>query len=104
MNVNIKISITDPERNLIARKLDGKNIKRMISRKEVNELVAGFMEGLLSDLENESIERAGYDVPSARSLPPPDLSNVPDEYADKPDSWKIGYLRGWEKVGSKRIY
>ena len=98
------VSITDPERNLIARKLAGKNVKRMVSRKEINEMVAGFMEGLLQDIENESIERAGFDIPAARTLPPPDLTNVPKKYRDKPVSWQIGWLRGWEKVGQKRLY
>lgn len=104
MNTNIKIKLTDPERNLIARKLDGKKTKRMISRKEVNDLVAGFVEGLLCDIEQEHIDRAGFDIPAARTLPPPDLSQVPAKYRDRSPQFQAGWVRGWNKVKNGRAY
>ena len=49
MNVNVKLSITDYDRNLIADRLDGKKSKRLVTRKEINELVAGFLDQYVRD-------------------------------------------------------
>lgn len=103
MNTNIKISLTDPERNLIARKLDGKNTKRMVSRKEVNELVAGFVEGLLEDLQDEHFDGWGKEF-VAPTLAAPDLSQVPAKYRDRSPQFQAGWVRGWNKVKNGRAY
>ena len=48
MNVNVKLSLTDEQRNVLKRRLTGKDVKAMISRKEVNELVQDFIASLLT--------------------------------------------------------
>ena len=51
MNVNVKISLTDEERNTLYRRITGKDVKRMISRKEVCELVQQHIDDLLEGIE-----------------------------------------------------
>ena len=109
MNVNIKVTLTEAERNLIACKLAGKNRKTYkVSRAEVRELVAGFVEGLLSDLEDEHssqpITSCSKETATFASPPKPDLSAVPRKYQDKPVTWQVGWLRGWNKVAQKQRY
>jgi hypothetical protein len=48
MNTNIKISLTDEQRNILYQRMTGKNVKRMISRAEVNQLVHEYIEMLLT--------------------------------------------------------
>lgn len=47
MNVNVKLSLTDEERNTMYRNMTGKDVKRMVSRAEVNEFVQGCIAGML---------------------------------------------------------
>jgi hypothetical protein len=93
MNVNVKLTLSDSDRNLIARKLSGKNIKRLCSRADVVEMVNGFMAGCLNETELE----LELDVQAGRTAPQiglPDLSQVPDRFKNKSDHWKVSYLRG----------
>jgi len=92
MNVNIKLSLSDEERNLIARKIAGKDIKRLCSRADVVEMVNGFMAGFLTEVKKEAAVKTLDTQPSP--LVAPDLSLVPEKYADQTDQWKISYLRG----------
>jgi hypothetical protein len=103
MNVNIHLTLTERDRNLIARKIAGKDIKRLCSRSDVVQMVEGFMAGYLAELSTEFIKSAGvYDAASGQpnagmSIPrlaQTDLSLVPEKYADESDSWKVSYLRG----------
>ncbi len=93
MNVNIKLTLSDQERNLIARKIAGKDIKRLCSRSEVVEMVNGFIKGYITELR---VEKAKVDHPSNMTLTidPPDFSRVPDVHASETDQWKVSYLRG----------
>ena len=47
MNTNIRITLTDAQRNVLKRRLTGKDTKAMISRAELNELVQGYVNELL---------------------------------------------------------
>ena len=47
MNVNVKISITDEDRNLMFRRLTGKDTKGMVSRADVNTWVNEQLERFL---------------------------------------------------------
>lgn len=92
MNLNVKLSITDADRNVIARKMAGKNIKRLASRSDIVELVNGFITGYLVELKHEQVR---VDNPSVeqKAIEPPDLSKVPEKYAGKTVYWKASYLR-----------
>ena len=94
MNVNIKVSLTDQERNLLKRKLTGKDVKAMVSRKEVNELVDGFMKAMLEDFEVEDDQRFDLSNDTIRPLQQFDQSKVPEQYRDKPLAWQMGWYRG----------
>ena len=47
MNVNVKISISDEDRNIMFRRLTGKDTKGMVSRADVNEWVKEKLESFL---------------------------------------------------------
>ena len=47
MNVNVKLSISDEDRNLMSRRLTGKDSKKMVSRAEVNNWVKDQLEKFL---------------------------------------------------------
>ena len=49
MNVNVKLSITDDERNLMYRNMTGKDVLKMVSRSDVGEFVKGCIAGMLID-------------------------------------------------------
>ena len=53
MNVNVKITLSDEQRNVMYRRISGKNVKRLISRAEVNQLVQDFIASQLSGTFNE---------------------------------------------------
>ena len=93
MNVNIKLTLSEQDRNLIARKIAGKDIKRLCSRSDVVEMVNGFMAGYLNELVAEKM-RVDHPNNMTLTIDPPNLSRVPDEYAKQSDHWKISYLRG----------
>lgn len=90
MNVNIKLTLTDDQRNLIKRKLTGKNIKSMASRKEVNELVEGFIAATLEDIEGDREVAQKFETRIAQF----DQDKVPAEYRTKPLAWQMGWYRG----------
>ena len=71
MNVNCKISLTDSERNTLAKMLDGKQTKRLATRKDVNDFVTGCIE---------------YAVSTAAQPKQPDNES---------------YMRGWNLVGER---
>ena len=71
MIVNCKISLTDEERNRLARVIDGKVSKRLATRKDVNEFVYGLID---------------YAVSQAGSPAKPD---------------DPAYMRGWNEVGNR---
>ena len=47
MNVNVKLSLTDEQRNVMHRRLTGKNGKGMVTRADVNEWVKEQIERFL---------------------------------------------------------
>ena len=47
MKVNVGIELTDEQRNALADWLDGKQTKRLATRRDVNELVTGLLAGIV---------------------------------------------------------
>lgn len=58
MNVNIKLSLTDEQRNTLYRNMTGKDVKRMVSRAEVNELVNDYINDMMNDRTDIAVKRA----------------------------------------------
>jgi hypothetical protein len=98
MNTNIKIALTDEQRRQLQVQLTGK--QRLISRAELTQFVTGVVTGAM-DCE-EVTEEAVTRVPcfSPRS----DLTEMPAKwaakYADRPEHWQVGWLKGWNLVGA----
>lgn len=67
MKVNVHLSITDYDRNLIADRLDGKKSKRLVTRKEINELVAGFLDQYVRDQYDAECE-AEIQAPARKEI------------------------------------
>lgn len=49
MNVNVRISLTDEQRNVLYQKITGKKVKAMITRAGVVALVNDFIDSMLTD-------------------------------------------------------
>ncbi len=95
MNINIKVSLTDIERNRMYRNITGKCVKKMISRSELNDFVAGCIDAAISE-----IARKEHDDPSAPSVPmvdrftPSELAEVTRlQAAGKSDNYIHGQLQ-----------
>ena len=99
MKTNISIELTDAERNTIAKRLKGKEVKSMITRKELGDLVQGFVHVLL-DYEPQS-ETARVVNIGARSLPvTAKLQMYLDKHGYNEDHpSRLGFIRGWHSAG-----
>ena len=49
MNVNVKLTITDEQRNQLAKVIDNTETKRLATRKDVNGFVQGCIDAALSE-------------------------------------------------------
>jgi hypothetical protein len=88
MNVNVKLSITDEWRNLLAGYIDGTQTKRLATRKDINQFVQGC------------IEAACNELPEDESLTP--MGEVEGAVAEidrlEKDGHTKSYIRGWMQV------
>jgi len=50
MNVNVKVRITDAERNTLAGYLDGNSSKRLATRKDVNDFLRGCIDHAITNM------------------------------------------------------
>jgi hypothetical protein len=95
MMTNIKIELTDEQRRLLQTQLTG--LVRPISRAELTAFVSGVVTGAM-DCEHV-VETAKQPCFQPRA----DLSDMPykwaETYADQPEHWKVGWLRGWNLIG-----
>jgi hypothetical protein len=62
MNVNVKISMTDEQRNVMFRRLTGKNGKGMVSRADVNLWVKEQLERFLANGSAEIVEESNEPI------------------------------------------
>tara|TARA_R110002049_G_scaffold49247_6_gene141088 strand:+ start:15721 stop:16023 length:303 start_codon:yes stop_codon:yes gene_type:complete len=99
VKTNVSINLTDEERNIIAKRLQGKEVKSMVTRKELGDLVQGFVHGLL-DYEPQT-ETAKVTQIGQRSLP---VTAKLQMYLDKrgydeDHPSRLGFIRGWHSAG-----
>lgn len=96
MMTHIKIELNDEQRRQLQVQLTGK--QRLISRLELSRFVLGLVEGALM------CEDKVMDPPTQCFKPAADLTAIPPKYAHKyaghSDTWKAGWLRGWNAVGA----
>jgi hypothetical protein len=100
MKTNVQIELTDAERNRLAKMIDGKQSKRLVSRKEVVALAQQHFAGLVGALAGDDKTRAQIMLQSA-NIPPEKLDIYKADPADiplmaQPDN--PGYVRGWNLV------
>lgn len=86
MNINLRLTLTDDERNQLAQRLDGKATKRLLKRRELKDLVDGFLAALLDD--RTLTQAAGP-------------AQIPEAYQRRPVAWQQGWLRGWNAAGER---
>ena len=98
MKTNISINLSDEERNSIAMILAGKKVKAMVSRKELSQMVQGFVHGLLEYRPQPTAK-----VVSINAYPPtitPALQARLDEHGYSVNHpARLGFIRGWNAVG-----
>lgn len=105
MNVNIKISMSDEDRNIMAMNLTGRISKRMATRAEINEFVQGCLDRITDSIsigEATNTVKVGYidtGVPKPKSWFTEDERSVVESMRalGREDS----YIRGWLQVGRK---
>ncbi len=124
MKVNLGLEIDDAERDALADYIDGKETKRLATRKDIVALVEALFYGVLDDAMSAPAEEAepaaedqvsGIPGPSARPAPPwredPRLEKH-RELIDKLFNEKVAagklresdyesYLRGWANRSAK---
>jgi hypothetical protein len=107
MNVNIKISMSDEDRNIMAMNLTGKISKRMVTRAEISSFVQGCLDSITDSINiGEPLEtvKVGYIDTNA---PKP----MTDWFTEIERSTVEGlramgrddsYIRGWLQVGRRQ--
>lgn len=96
MMTNIKIELTDEQRRQLQQQLTGR--VKPITRAELSQFVTAVVVGAMD------CEEAVNTAPVPCFQPRDDLVALPagkwaKKYADKPEHWKQGWLRGWNTVG-----
>jgi len=76
MNVNVKLSLDDGERDALADYIDGRVNKRLASRKDVNNFVKGCLDAALlgKPVTDHKLREMGFDE---------------------------SYIRGWNQVANR---
>ena len=93
MKVNVKLSLSDEERNIMAVNISGKDSKRMVTRAEVNEFVQGCMDCITDAIIGQPVTEM---KPAKNPLSSDEQAEVERLRAmGKSDS----YIRGWLQVG-----
>lgn len=94
MNVNVKLSLTDEERNTMYRNITGKDVKKMVSRKDVSEFVAGAIASVLVEGDEEQ-DTCDQTVPVSQLLTPSEVRIVERLSAEgKSESYIRGFIKG----------
>lgn len=99
MKTNISIDLSDAERNVIANLLKGKETKALVTRSELNEMVQGFVKGILDYEPTTSaakVVKIGFS-PINISAKLQESLDAHGYHEDHPS--RLGYIRGWNSVG-----
>lgn len=88
MNVNIKVSLTDEQRNNMHRRLTGKQTKGMVSRATVNE----FMQGCLDSFLTEEAPPKLFGIGSITAQEQMEVDRLRAE--GQPDNYIVGWIKG----------
>jgi len=94
MMTNCKIELTEEQRLAMCLSLHGKS--KLITRAQLNEFVSGCVQAAVDGSSGRvcSTPSSPSASPVSHTLPAP----YAERYADRPDTWKAGWLRGWNQV------
>ena len=99
MKTNISVELSDSERNVIATLLKGKETKAMVTRSELNEMVQGFVQGILGyepTTTAAKVVKIGFS-PINISAKLQQLLDKHGYHEGHPS--RLGYIRGWNAIG-----
>lgn len=100
MKVNVNVEISDAQRNVLAQAIDGKPIKRLATRDEVRDYVAGCIASL--------VEAGAVTEPTAVASTPLRPASTNDLSVIDPEDEEIlrgkdpGYVVGWNRWKKRR--
>jgi hypothetical protein len=102
VKVNANIEISDEQRNVLARLIDGKQVKRLATRDEVREYVAGCIASLVEPGEVTDTEHVIAQPIPLRPFSTGDLMRVdPEDEAVLKDK-EPGFVMGWNRWKRRR--
>lgn len=110
MKTNVSVELTDEQRDALANMLDGKQSARLLTRKDVNEMVAAFMASMVDAATSDPEPEPRHTLPSDALIAAATSSAVPRAGAlsipDPEDRERLAgrcpsYVTGWNKVKRK---
>lgn len=103
MKVNANIEISDEQRNVLARLIDGKQVKRLATRDEVRDYVAGCIASLVEGTRIAEVPETT--APVATTSPRPsigDLLRIDPEDEERLKDKEPGFIMGWNRWKRRR--
>lgn len=102
MRVNANIEISDEQRNVLARLIDGKQVKRLATRDEVRDYVAGCIASLVEASEATDTEHVAAQPIPLRSPSTGDLLRIDPEDEERLKGKEPGFIMGWNRWKRRR--
>ena len=99
MKTNIPVLLTDLERNIIFQKVKGKDVKSLVSRKELVDLVNGFIAGILDHAADSGSVTATARLPDELHLSAALKAALDNRGYCVGHAARLGFIRGWNSVG-----
>lgn len=97
MKVNINLEIDDAQRNVLARIIDGKDIKRLATRDEVRDYVASCIASLVEARKIADTEPAVAEVHPPKRASTGDLMRIDPEDEEYLRGKEPGFIMGWNR-------
>lgn len=102
MKVNINAEISDAQRNVLARLIDSKQVKRLATRDEVREYVAGCIASLVEPGEATDTEHVAAQPIPLRPASTGDLMRIDPEDEEVLKDKEPGFVMGWNRWKRRR--
>lgn len=113
MKINLQVEVSDEQRNIIARYLDDRETKRLVTRKEMRELVESVVVGLISGSQAHTTEPDPGAITTGRGTKKRTRKVLAQAKSDEllqeklkslPKERHFGYIRGWMRVKNGKSY
>jgi hypothetical protein len=103
MKVNANVEINDEQRNVLARLIDGKTVKRLATRDEVREYINGCIASLVEETRIADVPET--EAPVATTSPrssTSDLMRIDPEDEEILKDKEPGFVMGWNRWKRRR--